>query len=184
MTFFWRSMCANGTLRFAVCVASRSASTCAPPATMNWRSAFGEALIFAGIAIEQCERDKINEADDSRRRETPAPAVMQQQKADQRHADRGAELGGGVEECGGEAAFAARKPVADGFRAAGKRGSFTDAEQQARGEETSDSECAGGTEAGGAPEESADAADLAHTESVEQETGRDLHERIASNCKR
>src|SRR5580704_2837790 len=105
--------------------------------------AFGgrEEFIFAGVAVDPVEEDEIEEAEEAGGGETPAPAEMDEEQADERDSCGGAEFCGGVEDGSGEAAFASWKPVADGFGIGGEGGSFADAEEEARGGKTSYTGC-------------------------------------------
>ncbi len=110
--------------------------------------------------------------------ETPSPAKMQKQNAEQRHSNGGRKFCHRVEDCGRQAAFLFGKPVADGFGICGKRGRFADSQKQPRGEETANA--GGNRRAKGShgPENRADAAYAPHSKLVQQQTGRELKRRV------
>src|ERR1700691_5968589 len=86
--------------------------------------AFGgrEGSIFAGITVDPIKEDEIEEAENAGGGETPAPPEMDEEQADERDSCGGAEFCGGVENGGGEAAFASWGTVPTALELAGKVG--------------------------------------------------------------
>ncbi len=130
------------------------------------------------VAVDAAEEREIQQADDACGGEAEPPADMKKQQADERHADGGRELCGGVKEAGRESALLRREPEADGFCVGGEGGRFADAEQKARAEEGGNAAAECGGKGGGAPDERADAADAAHSEPVEEHAPRELRGRV------
>jgi hypothetical protein len=91
-----------------------------------------------GVAVDFPEQQEVQKADDPGGGEAEAPSDAEQEQADERDADGGGKLCRCVEKTGSEAALARRKPVADGFGACGEGRSFADAEEKARGEESTE----------------------------------------------
>lgn len=133
-----------------------------------------EFQVFAGIAVEGVEEDKVKKADDASNGKAPAPSDVQEHDADERNADARSEFCGRVEHGGGEAAFLGRKPVAGGFGVGGKGGSFADPEEESRGEEAAYASSGGCREGGNAPDKSADAANKADAKTIKDQAGREL----------
>src|SRR2546427_8944273 len=138
----------------------------------------GEQLVLAWVAIARVEEGKIEETDETARREIPPPAKMQQQNTNQRHSDRRGEFCGCVKYCGCQASFFPRKPIADRFCICRERGGFTYPQEQSRRKEAADS---GGDRCGEGsytPENRTDAAHAAQPKPIHQETGGHLGQSI------
>src|SRR5580704_12716576 len=91
-----------------------------------------KALVFVWVPVERVEQNEIENADETCRRETPSPAKMQKQDAEQRHSNGGRKLCHRIKDCRSEAAFLFGKPVADGLGICGERRGFADSQEQPR----------------------------------------------------
>src|ERR1700691_138578 len=131
--------------------------------------------IFAGVAIDQVEHQKVSEADEAGGGKTPTPTKIQEQQADQRNSDGGGKfrrrVGGGC--C--QASFLAGKPVAQGFGVRGKRGRFAHGQKKSRCKDPAEARGDGAGEGGEAPQERADSSHPAHSIPVQQDSSRHLH---------
>ena len=134
--------------------------------------------VVGWVAVEPVEQSEEEERDEPGGGEAPAPTDFEQQDAEDGDADGGGELGGGVEDGGGEAAFATGKPEADGLGVGGEGGGFADAEKKARGKEAGEVRCEGGGEGGDGPKRDADTTDAADAKAIEQDTDGQLTEGV------
>lgn len=126
-----------------------------------------QAAVLAGVAIDEPEGEEEQEAEPAGKAEGGAPAPMDGDNAQQRHADGGGEFGGGVEAGGGQAALPQREPIADGFGVGGKGRRLADAEQQPRGQKAVHPGRIGREERGQAPNEGGAAAHQLHSQPQE-----------------
>ena len=135
-------------------------------------------LVFTGISIERVEQNKEEDADESGGGETPSPAEMNEEDAEDRNANSGGKFGHRIENGRGKAALLFREPVADGFGVCGEGGRLADSQKQAGGEEAADAGGDGSAKGSDGPENRAPAADALYSEAIEQQTRRNLERRI------
>src|SRR5579885_452559 len=130
--------------------------------------------ILAWVAINPIKQDEIEQAQAARDRESPSPAVSNQEEAEEGLADGRAELRRGVEACRGQAALARGKPVADSLRIRRKRRCFADTEQQSCGKKARESRCHRRAEGSATPQKRADSSDCLYAKAIEQFARREL----------
>src|SRR5580692_12581162 len=86
--------------------------------------------ILFRIAVHSPEEQKVKKTHDTGDGETPTPADVNQDNADERDADGRSKFRSGIEDGCGEAAFLLRKPVANSLCVRGKCGRFSHSERE------------------------------------------------------
>ncbi len=137
-----------------------------------------EARVLARIPVEDVKRHEEEEAEDPGHEERRAPAVVHQDQRDDRHADRGRQLGGRVEDRGRHAPLAGGKPVAGGFGVDRKGRGLGEPEAQARPEEHPERPDGRRQQRENAPAEGRDPPDGLHAVAVEKDADRDLRDGV------
>ena len=70
-----------------------------------------KSVVFAGIAVGEVKQHEVEKADEAGGGETPAPAKIKEQQADEWNSDGAGEFCGGIGDRGGQTSFRAREPV-------------------------------------------------------------------------
>src|SRR5664280_3747520 len=130
--------------------------------------------MFAGIAVDEKERNEIQNAERTRDAESPPPTEMHHGERYQRYANHIREFCRGIEDGCGKRPFLTWKPVTGCFRACGKAWGLGDTQQNARtkdGAESARERSRCGKER---PEKRADTIDASDAKAIENHTGRNL----------
>src|ERR1700722_3759108 len=133
-----------------------------------------KARIFARVSVERVKQNKIENADEARRSETPSPAKMEQKDAEERHSDGGRKFCHRVEDSRRETSFLFRKPVSDSFGICRESGGLADSQEKPRCQKAAETGGHCGCKGGHGPENRADAAYPTNAELVQQQPGRQL----------
>src|SRR5262249_13552107 len=124
-----------------------------------------------GILVEEIEQNKIQQADYARSSKAPAPAKMQQNNPEKRHAHSRRKFRGAIKHRRGQAALLRREPVADGLRIARERRRFADPQQESRTKKPGKSRRYRGCKRSHAPEKRADTPDQLHAKAIQNQSG-------------
>src|SRR6267142_521019 len=135
-------------------------------------------MILARISIEGIEEREIQKTDETCRCKTPSPAEIHQQETQQGYSNRRSKFGRGVKHGGCQAAFIFGEPVTGGFRIGWECRSLTNLQKEARPKQTSDARGDGRSKGGHTPNHGADNAYAADAKAIQQQSGRQLEQRV------